>query len=75
MTHKKSPGIARSTRNSEDSLSRLQKQLHAGMGISKPVLAQWIRRYGDSAKDIIIKYDYYSIELQALVDLQQEKPE
>jgi len=47
------PGISRDNRISDDGLQRLEKQLQRGGQISDTVLAQWIRRYGDAAREII----------------------
>jgi hypothetical protein len=54
MTHDKSrPGVSRTNRISEDGLERLHKQLASGVRISRPVLAQWVKRYGAAAQEII----------------------
>lgn len=58
------PGISRNNRLSEEGLLRLENHLQAGTGISQPVLAQWIRRYGDPARAIIKRYDKYSDDLE-----------
>ena len=50
---KPSPGVSRANRLSDEGLVRLQKQLSSGAKMSDTVLAQWIRRYGDSAREII----------------------
>ena len=50
------PGISRTKRLSEEGLARLEKQLESGVNISPSVLAQWIKRYGDSARQIINKH-------------------
>jgi len=50
------PGVSREQRISDEGLKRLQKQLQSGVRISEPVLQQWVKRYGDAAKDIIQKY-------------------
>jgi len=50
------PGVSREQRISDEGLNRLQKQLQSGVRISEPVLQQWIKRYGDAAKNIIQKY-------------------
>ena len=57
------PGIAREDRLSVDGLARLEKQLEAGLNISSQVLAQWIKRYGNPAREIIKKHDRYHQEL------------
>ena len=59
MNEKKTaPGVSRDNRISDDGLARLRKQLDSGVRISKPVLMQWVKRYGDSARDIIEQYGY-----------------
>ncbi|MCK5091073.1 MAG: hypothetical protein KAR30_00980 [Gammaproteobacteria bacterium] len=47
------PGISRSVRLSDEGLERLDKQLKSGQRISAQVLQQWIKRYGEPARDII----------------------
>ena len=59
----KSPGISRDNRISEDGLQRLEKQLQRSGQISDAVLAQWIRRYGDAAREIIRKAGRYRDDL------------
>lgn len=51
-----SPGVSRRHRLSDEGLARLEKQLRSGVNISSRVLAQWIKRYGDQAREIIKKY-------------------
>ena len=59
MNEKKTaPGVSRDNRISDDGLARLRKQLDSGVRISKPVLMQWVKRYGDSARDIIEQHGY-----------------
>ncbi|MFW2372507.1 MAG: hypothetical protein ACN4GM_05245 [Gammaproteobacteria bacterium] len=60
------PGVSRPDRISTTGLERLEKQLAAGIKISRPVLAQWIKRYGEPARDMIKKYDQYSAELDLI---------
>ncbi|HHH42676.1 MAG TPA: hypothetical protein ENK49_00915 [Gammaproteobacteria bacterium] len=52
---KPAPGVAREERLSTEGLQRLEQQLRAGT-ISKPVLQQWLRRYGDAAQKLIDQY-------------------
>jgi hypothetical protein len=54
------PGISRDNRLSEQGLVRLENQLERGSQISDAVLSQWIRRYGDAARDVIRRYGRYS---------------
>ncbi|MCW9013895.1 MAG: IS66 family transposase [Gammaproteobacteria bacterium] len=61
--HDPDPGVSRANRISDEGLERLEKQLARGARISRPVLAQWIKRYGEPARNIIKKYDCYSAEL------------
>ena len=53
---KPSPGISRSDRLPEEGLRRLEKQLQTGAGISDQVLVQWIKKYGEPAREIIKKF-------------------
>ena len=63
MSDKKpSPGVSRSERLSTEGLTRLENQLKAGVLISPMVLAQWIKRYGKPAVEIIKKYQRDSHE-------------
>jgi len=56
MTPRKpAPGVARDKRISDEGLQRLERQLKAG-NISKSVLEQWVRRYGDAAQKLIDKH-------------------
>ena len=50
------PGVSRPERLSDEGLARLEKQLAAGVRISAVVLDQWIRRYGDAAREIIARH-------------------
>lgn len=50
------PGVSREHRISDEGLARLDKQLRTGVKISRVVLKQWIKRYGDDARVIIEKY-------------------
>jgi len=56
MSGSNKPGVSRGQRISEEGLKRLQKQLQSGVRISEPVLQQWVKRYGNAARDIIQKY-------------------
>jgi len=47
------PGISRSERISEQGLRRLEEQLKSGAAMSSEVLTQWIRRYGEPARELI----------------------
>lgn len=58
------PGVSRSDRLSNEGLLRLEKQLAAGIKMSQPVLAQWIKRYGQPARDLIKEHNRYSDELE-----------
>jgi hypothetical protein len=61
-----SPGVSRQNRISDDGLERLEKQLARGARINTPVLAQWIRRYGENAREIIKQHGQYSSELDSV---------
>lgn len=58
-----SPGVSRQARLSDEGLQRLEKQLVAGIKVALPVLAQWIRRYGEPAREIIKLHGQYKDEL------------
>ena len=56
MTPRKpAPGVSRDARISDEGLQRLERQLKAGT-VSAVVLEQWVRRYGDPARELIDKY-------------------
>ena len=57
--HKPAPGVLRHNRIAEEGLQRLERQLMSGAKISQPVLAQWISRYGEAARELIKKYHRY----------------
>ena len=50
------PGVSRENRISDEGLRRLEAQLQRGGQISDTVLAQWIRRYGDAARELVRRY-------------------
>lgn len=52
------PGVSREQRISDEGLSRLEKQLRSGRKISTQVLKQWIKRYGDDARQLLKRYGY-----------------
>jgi len=49
-------GVSREQRISEEGLQRLEEQLARGMNIRREVLQQWIKRYGDAAREIIERH-------------------
>lgn len=55
-SRKPAPGVSREQGISDSGLERLEKQLASGVNISATVLSQWVRRYGDSAREVIEKY-------------------
>lgn len=61
-----SPGVSRQARLSDEGLQRLEKQLAAGVKIGPSVLAQWIKRYGEPAREIIKLHGQYSDEVDSL---------
>ena len=61
-----SPGVSRQSRLSDEGLQRLEKQLASGIRVAPPVLAQWIKRYGEPAREIIKLHGQYSDELDSL---------
>lgn len=58
-TKKPRPGVSRQDRLSDEGLTRLEKQLDSGVNISPKVLEQWIKRYGNAAREIINNYKRY----------------
>jgi hypothetical protein len=54
------PGISRDNRLSDEGLGRLESHLENGSQISDAVLSQWIRRYGDAARDVIRRHGRYT---------------
>ena len=62
------PGIAREARISDEGLARLDRQLARGAQPGDPVLTQWIRRYGDAARDIIRAHGHYHPGLEPADD-------
>ena len=56
MVKTNTPGVSRSQRISDEGLARLDKQLRSGVKISRVVLDQWVKRYGDKATAIIERY-------------------
>jgi len=60
------PGVSRSDRLSDEGLTRLEKQLESGVNISSQVLAQWIKRYGDPAREIIKRHHHYRPEFDRI---------
>lgn len=53
------PGVSRADRLSDEGLIRLEKQLQSGTKMTDMVLAQWIRRYGDPARELIREQGRY----------------
>lgn len=53
---RRTPGIERAARLSDEGLQRLERQLARGGQISDAVLAQWVRRYGEAARAIIARH-------------------
>ena len=51
------PSITRSDCLFLEGLERLDKQLSSGQKVNTQVLQQWIKRYGESARVIINKYE------------------
>jgi len=66
--HQPKPGVSREGRLSAEGLERLEKQLNSGARMSDRVLAQWIRRYGESARDIIRRHHRDSSLFDGLAD-------
>ena len=59
------PGISRDNRISDEGLQRLEQLLARGGQVSDAVLAQWIRRYGDSARELVRAAGRYRDEFDA----------
>jgi len=51
-----SPGISRENRIANEGLLRLRRQLQSGTRLSKPVLDQWVQRYGDKAIELLREF-------------------
>ena len=62
----RTPGVSRGARLSDEGLQRLEKRLASGIRLNTPVLAQWIHRYGEAAREIIQRHGQYSAELDSL---------
>jgi len=62
-TRKPNPGVARDARISDEGLQRLAAHLEGGAKISDMVLAQWIRRYGDAARELLKRHGAYHKDL------------
>ena len=60
------PGVSRAQRLSEEGLQRLEKHLQAGAAMSDQILAQWIRRYGEPARDLLKRHGRYREEFDRL---------
>ncbi|MDH5765595.1 MAG: hypothetical protein OEZ38_06210 [Gammaproteobacteria bacterium] len=58
------PGVGRADRISGEGLQRLEKQLERGSKISALVLRQWIKRYGESAREMLKKHGCYTNDLE-----------
>ncbi len=56
MESKRNPGISRAKRISDEGLLRLEKHLKGGTKMTKIVLEQWLKRYGEPARTLIRKY-------------------
>ncbi len=58
MIKKPNPGVSRDSRISDEGLLRLEKHPQLGNKINVMVLQQWVRRYGDEARNLLKKYGY-----------------
>ncbi|MGD2119631.1 MAG: hypothetical protein PVG66_14835 [Chromatiales bacterium] len=56
MPEQRQPGISRSQRVSEEGLQRLERQLTSGARLAPEILAQWVKRYGKPAQELIEQY-------------------
>lgn len=59
----RTPGVSRGERAEDEGLRRLDRQLTGGAAPNAEVLSQWVRRYGDAAREIIRRHGLYSEEL------------
>jgi hypothetical protein len=50
------PGVSRENRISDEGLNRLRKHLQSGPKMSKTVLDQWVKRYGDEAVKVLQEF-------------------
>ena len=66
VTTKSNPGVSRANRLSDEGLTRLQKQLISGARMTDMVLAQWIRRYGELARELIREQGRYVAEFDEI---------
>ena len=57
------PGVSREDRQSDEGLQRLENHLRNGSRMKPAILKQWIKRYGDSAKKLIIEYNQYNPDM------------
>ena len=64
MTKEIKPGVSREQRLSDEGLLRLEKQFQSGVNVNAMVLKQWIKRYGEAARNLIKKHDRYSPDLE-----------
>jgi hypothetical protein len=62
----RTPGIGRDERISGAGLQRLGQILARGGQVSDAVLAQWIRRYGESARTLIREAGRYHAGLETV---------
>ncbi len=53
LENKPKPGVTRPHRLSDEGLLRLQNHLQNSTHMKDMILAQWIRRYGDAARELI----------------------
>ncbi|MDX2504312.1 MAG: hypothetical protein QNL62_07535 [Gammaproteobacteria bacterium] len=58
------PGVSREQRISDEGLKRLETHLQKGTKMSHQVLRQWIKRYGEPAREIIKKNGQYTPDLE-----------
>jgi len=63
----RAPGVHRQSRLCDEGLQRLEKQLARGSRVDPAVLGQWIKRYGEPAREIIKRHGQYSDELESLI--------
>lgn len=58
------PGVSREQGISDEGLKRLETHLQKGANMNHQVLRQWIKRYGEPAREIIKKNGQYTPDLE-----------
>ncbi|MCW8931427.1 MAG: hypothetical protein OQL19_14445 [Gammaproteobacteria bacterium] len=61
--NKPHPGVSREERISKEGLQRLEEHLKNGSRMKPSILKQWIKRYGDSARQLIKQHKQYTPDM------------